>query len=206
MVIAKDLREEILRKLKTEPLVRISASEAEYLELANNFPYKIEYHESEIYTMGLASLIHELITGMIITILNNMYSSNENYLVLGSNSGVHIPKFEGGFYMPDVMVIKDNPAFKGNSKSIVTNPLVIVEVLSPSTTQFDMEAKLPEYKHLDSLQQVIFVNQKRVEVSLFTRSEKPNTWINEDFYNLTNIFLIDGNPISLEAIYKKVKF
>ena len=34
MVIAKDLREEILRKLKTEPLVRISASEAEYLELA----------------------------------------------------------------------------------------------------------------------------------------------------------------------------
>ena len=97
MVIAKDLREEILRKLKTEPLVRISASEAEYLELAKNFPYKIEYHKSKIYASGLASLIHELITGMIITILNNMYSSNENYLVLGSNSGVHIPKFEGGF-------------------------------------------------------------------------------------------------------------
>lgn len=206
MILTKDLKTEILTSLEKEPLARIPASETEYLDLVKHFPFKIEYHESEIYTIGLASLIHELITGMLITTLNNLLSEKDDYLVLGSNSGVSIPKFEGAYYMPDAMVIKGIPVFKNNSKSIVTNPSIIVEVLSPATSVFDVEAKLPEYKHLESLDQIIFVNQKRIEVSSFKRSDLPNTWINQDFYDLKDNILIYGEPVPLADIYKKVKF
>jgi Uma2 family endonuclease len=206
MIVTKDLRKDILKRLKTEPLVRIPASEDDYLKLVASFPFKIEYHQAEIYTMGLSSFYHELITGMVITLLNNLFSSNNEYHILGSNAGIQIPKFEGGYYMPDVVVVKGTPAFKKNSTSIFTNPHIIVEVLSPSTAEFDFEAKLPEYKHLESLQQIIFINQKRIEVSSFIRTEKPNTWINQDFYELTDEMQIDGNPVSIGAIYNKVKF
>lgn len=206
MIATKDLRTQITESLKNDVLVKIPASEKEYLELATQFPFKIEYHESEIYTMGLASIYHELITAMVITILNNIYANDNDYMVLGSNSGVQIPKFEGGYYMPDAVVVKGTPIFKENSNAIFTNPYIIIEVLSKATAAFDQEAKLPEYKHLSSLQQIIYINPKRIEVSTFTRTEAANTWINQDFYELKDSILIDGNPVSLEAIYKKVVF
>ncbi len=206
MVITKDLRTEILERLKTNELVRIPASESEYLDLAYSLPFKIEYHESEIYTMGLASIVHETIAAMFATVLNNLFMENPDYLILGSNSGVQIPKFEGGYYMPDVTVVKGEPIYKSNSTAIITNPYLIVEVLSPATGKFDRDSKLPEYKHLETLKQIILVNQKKIEVSSYTRSDKSNTWINEDFYDLNEELLIDNHAISLASIYKKVRF
>ena len=206
MVITEDLRIEVIERLKTEAFIRMPALEAEYLTLASQLPFKIEYHESEIYTMGLASIVHETIAAMVATILNNLFMDDTDYIVLGSNSGVHIPKFEGGYYMPDVMVLKGEPVYKANSTSIITNPYLIVEVLSTATSKFDIEAKLPEYKHLESLHQIIFVNQKKVEVSSFIRSDKANTWLNQDFYTLADEVLIANQPVSLASIYKKVRF
>jgi Uma2 family endonuclease len=102
--------------------------------------------------MGLTTLWHEAIIVNLGEILRNLFIDQEDFLVLGSNSGVQIPKFEGGDYVPDVMVIRGNPAFKVKSNCIITNPLIVVEVLSPSTKNFDLSEKLSEYKLLDSLQ------------------------------------------------------
>jgi Uma2 family endonuclease len=204
MVITRDLREEILERLNTEELVRIPASESEYLDLAYHFPFKIEYHESEIYTMGLASFTHETLVSNWIFILKTLFK--KGFFVQSSNSGVHIPKFEGGYYMPDAMVVKDKPIFKENSTAIITNPYIIIEVLSTATSKFDRDSKLPEYKHLDSLQQIIFVNQKKVEVSSYTRSSDENTWLNQDFYELDKEIMIDNKPISLASIYENIYF
>jgi len=206
MVITRDLRTEILERLKTEDLVQIPASESDYLDLASHFPFKIEYHQSEIYTMGLASFYHELIAAMFATILNNLFMDNDEYTVLGSNSGVQIPKFEGSYFMPDVTVVKGEPIFKSNSTAIITNPYLIVEILSPATDKFDRESKLHEYKHLESLQQIVLVNPKRVQVLSYVRTKTPNVWLNQDFYDLNEEILIDNQSVTLASIYKKVKF
>lgn len=206
MVITKDLKAELLERLKTQAQVVVPASEAEYLELAPHFPFKIEYHQSEIHAMGLSSYIHELIIATIVTILNNLFADKEEYTVLGSNAGVQIPKFEGGYYMPDITVVKGEPQFKSNSTAIITNPYLVVEVQSPGTDVFDTESKLPEYKHIESLQQIVFVSQKQVRVSSYLRTQTPRVWLNEDFDALDQTMLIDNQPVSLAAIYKKVKF
>ena len=206
MVITRNLKEEIIEQLKTKELVRIPASEEDYFSVAYDIPFKVEYHENEIIAMGLTTLWHEAIIMNLGGILRNLFIEKDDILVLGSNSGVQIPKFEGGYYMPDVMVVKGEPKFKAKSNCIITNPLVIIEVLSPSTKNFDLSEKLPEYKLLDSLHQVIYINPKKVNVTTYTRTENHNTWINQDFYMLEDSIVVEGVSVSLSDIYRKVKF
>jgi Uma2 family endonuclease len=206
MIATKSIKETILEELKTKEIVRIPASEEDYLDLANKLPFKVEYHDSEIITMGLASFWHEALIGNMIWVLKNLFLDNDSYYVQGSNSGVQIPKFEGGYYLPDVLVVKDEPVFKPNSTAIITNPYIIVEVLSKATQDFDVTEKLHEYKLLPSLQQVIFVNQKEVGVMNYLRSENPNIWLNQDFYDENDIMQIDGKAVLVKDIYKKIKF
>jgi len=206
MVVAKSLQETIIEQLKTNELVSIPSSEEEYLSVASALPFKVEYHANEIITMGLASYWHETLVSTLIGIFYNLFSNRDELNILGSNLGVSIPKFEGGFYMPDVMVVKGEPIFKENSKAIITNPYIIVEVLSPATSTFDVEYKLPEYKHLESLQQIIYVSPKKVFVSTYVRSENPNIWLNQDFHSLDDAIVVEGASVSLSDIYKKIKF
>ena len=206
MVAAKSIKDTILEELQTKEIVCIPASEEDYLDLASKLPFKVEYHNSEIITMGLASFWHETLVMNIGTILNILFSDSDVHYVLGSNSGVQIPKFEGGYYMPDVLVVKGEPVFKANSTAIITNPYIVIEVLSKATETFDLSDKLHEYKHLESLQQIIFVNQKKVGVMNYLRSENPNIWLNQDFYNEDDKMQIDGKEIAVKDIYKKVKF
>jgi Uma2 family endonuclease len=207
MVITRNLKEEIIEQLKNKELVRIPASEQDYFSVAYDIPFKVEYHGNEIITMGLASYEHEKITAKLIILLSQVFENKGvNYEILASNSGVQIPKFEGGYYMPDVLVMREEPVFKANSNCIITNPYLIVEILSPSTKNFDLSEKLPEYKLLDSLQQVIYINPKKVNVSTYTRTENHNAWINQDFYSLEDFIVVDGTSVYLSDIYKKVKF
>ena len=206
MVNTQTLRETIIERLKTEDLVQIPASEADFLAVAEQLPFKVEYHNSEIVTMGLASYWHEVLVMTIGGIFFNLFANNEEFTVLGSNSGIQIPKFEGGYYLPDVMVVKGEPIFKPNSTAIITNPHLVIEILSPSTNKFDRESKLPEYKHLESLQQIIMINQKKVGVSSYLRSDQPNTWINQDFYSLDETLMIENKPVLLKDVYHKIKF
>lgn len=207
MVTTKNITETILSEVTTQKLVRVPAPKEDYFDLAEKSPFKVEYHENEIVSMGLASYWHEKITATLIALLYQVFNQqDESFDILGSNSGVQIPKFEGGYYMPDVMIVKGNPIFKENSKSIITNPYIIVEVLSPATKAFDLSEKLPEYKLIESLQQVIYVNPQKVSVSTFIRSENPNAWINQDFYSLEDSIVVEEVTILLADIYRKIRF
>lgn len=204
MVNIQTLRDTIIERLKTEDLVHIPASEAEYFAVAEQLPFKVEYHNSEIVTMGLASYFHEIIVANWIFILRSILP--DEFTVLGSNSGVQIPKFEGGYYLPDVMVVKGEPVFKPNSTAIINNPYLLVEIHSPSTAQFDSDIKLPEYKHLKSLQQIIYINQNHTRVSSYRSTDQPNTWINQEFFNLDEVMQVEGREVLIKDIYRKIKF
>lgn len=206
MVLIQDLKTSILERLKTETVVRIPASEADYFAVAEQLPFKVEYHNSEIITIGLASYWHEVLVMTIGGILQNVFAFSDEFTVLGSNSGVQIPKFEGGYYLPDVMVVKGKPAFKPNSTAIITNPYLIVEIHSPSTAQFDSDIKLPEYKQQESLQQIIYVNQDRPQISSYRRTEQPNTWLNQEFFTLEDVMTIEGQDVLVKDVYRKIKF
>ena len=205
MTTTDQLKATILEQLKTQELIRLPASEEEFFALSAQLPFKIEYHESEIVTMGLASYWHEVLIMTLGGIFYNLFSSKKDFTVSGSNTGVKIPKFEGGHYLPDIAVVKGAPEFKSGSTAVILNPYTVVEVLSPSTNDFDLSEKLPDYKLIESLQQVIFVSQKKRMVSSYTRSEQPGVWLNQDFFEGDTI-LIEEMPVALRDVYDKVQF
>jgi Uma2 family endonuclease len=75
------------------------------------------------------------------------------------------------FYMPDVMVACGPFTDKVLDGQYLTNPCVVIEVLSPSTEAIDRREKALNYRHLPSLQEYLVVAQRSMEVTVSRRSE-----------------------------------
>ena len=65
MVVVENLAEYLLKQIKTQDMVRVPTSEAEYLDIAPEFPGKLEYHNGGIIAMSLATAFHKLIVSAI---------------------------------------------------------------------------------------------------------------------------------------------
>lgn len=205
MVVVDNLAEYLLEQLKTQDVVCIPASEADYLAIAPEFPGKVEYHEGELIAMSLATAIHELIVSTINYLLFTYYR-DKDFLVTSSNAGLQIPKPGGGYYQPDLMVTEGNWVFKSGSSCIITNPYLVVEVLSPGTGKYDKEDKLDYYKELPSLQYVVYVAQNRPYLTIYERTETPNVWLNTDYKSLDSVARLGDLTLPLREVYHKIQF
>ncbi len=205
MVTTQQVAESIIEQLNTHELVRVPASEAEYLDMAEEFPYKIEYHKGEIIAMSLASFWHEVLingTGFLL----EQYFRDKNFFVTNSNAGLQVAQLSGNYYQPDLMVIAGQPLFKAKSNCIVTNPYLIVEVTSNSTGKYDKEEKLPHYRELPSLQYALTVSQTRPFVTVETRTDTPDVWLTTDYRTLDSVAQLGDLQLPLREIYHKINF
>ena len=205
MVAVENLEEYLLEQLKTQDVVRVSASEAEYLDMAPGFPGKLEYHNGEIVAMSLAKLWHEVLVNGLGFLLEQ-YFRNKPFLVVNSNAGLQVPTKETGYYQPDLMVIYQPPLFKPGSECIITNPHLIIEVLSKSTRKYDEDDKLPGYKEISSLQYIVHVAQDHSYVSVYERTNQPDVWLNSDYRTLDSVAKLGDLTLPLREIYHKIQF
>lgn len=205
MVAVGNIAEYLLEQIKTQDVVRVPASEAEYLDIAPEFPGKLEYYNGEIIAMSLAKLWHEVLVNGLGFLLEQ-YFRNRSYLVVNSNAGLQIPSREMGYYQPDLMVISQPPVFKAGSESIVTNPFLVIEVLSKSTYKYDKEDKLAGYKDVPTLQYVIYVAQDRPYLTVYERTDQPDVWLNTDYKSLDSVAKLGELTLPLREVYHKVQF
>ncbi len=204
MIAVDNLAEYLLEQIKTQEMVRVPASEAEYLDIAPDFPGKLEYHNGEIVAMSLATALHELIVSAINYLLFAYYR-DKDFLVTSSNAGLQVPKPGGGYYQPDLMVTQGQWQFKLGSTCIITNPYLLVEVLSPATRKYDQEEKLAHYKELPTLQYVVYVAQNRPYLTMYERTDQPDVWLNSDYKTLDSVAKLGDLTLPLREIYHKVQ-
>jgi len=205
MVAVDNLAQQLIERLKTEEFFRVPASEAEFLDIAPEFPGKLEYHNGEIIAMSLATALHELIVFNISRLLAN-YFFDKDFLPTSSNAGLQILRPDGSYYQPDLMVTQGQWLFKKGSRCIITNPYLLIEVLSKSTMKYDKEDKLPAYKDVPSLQYVVYVGQDRPYVSVYERTANPDTWLNTDYKTLDSMARLGDLNLPLNEIYHKITF
>jgi len=205
MVAVDNLAQQLIERLKTEEFFRVPASEAEFLDIAPEFPGKLEYHNGEIIAMSLATALHELIVFNISRLLAN-YFFDKDFLPTSSNAGLQILRPDGSYYQPDLMVTQGQWLFKKGSRCIITNPYLLIEVLSESTMKYDKEDKLPAYKDVPSLQYVVYVGQDRPYVSVYERTANPDTWLNTDYKTLDSMARLGDLNLPLNEIYHKITF
>ncbi len=193
-------------------MVAIAAQEkiytlAEYLAKEERAVYKHEFINGKIIKMPGGTVNHNLISTRITTELNNILDEKEQtYYVFNSDMKIYIPEFEHIVY-PDALVVCEKLEHLGNSKSIILNPLLIVEVLSPSTARHDRSTKFLEYKTIPSFCEYVLVRQDKAHITVSFR-EKPNVWVDTFAENIEEkIFLKSLQcDLNLKKVYKGIIF
>ena len=176
----------------------------EYLTWERKQPFKNEYHNGYIIAMSGASRAHNLIT---MNIANQFYTQlvAQGCEIYPGDMRVQIRQPTSYFY-PDIVVVCGEPRFEDDTFDTLLNPVLIVEVLSPSTAAFDRGEKFEHYKQLDSLQEYMLISQNRVHVERYLRRD--TQWIPTEFRKIDAVIHLLSNRCKLPVrdIYTLVKF
>ncbi|MCP4348323.1 MAG: Uma2 family endonuclease [Desulfobacterales bacterium] len=185
------------------PQEKIIAPE-EYFQMEEVSEYKSEYYHGETFAMSGASVNHNLIISDVITSLNTALRKT-NCLVFPSDIKVELDRGEHYVY-PDVSIVCGDIRYGADRKDIITNPVVIIEVLSESTKDYDRGTKFKAYRKISSLRDYILIDQYNHHVEYFFKNES-GQWILEEFHDTNDSFIIRSVNVelSLDNIYYRVK-
>ena len=175
----------------------------EYFALEEKAEYKSEYRQGEIVAMAGASANHNRISGNVFNALSNTIESKPCEVFM-SDLRLWIEKKDLYTY-PDVMAICGGLRFAKRRTDTVTNPKVIIEVLSESTEAYDRSDKFRAYWTLDSFEEYVLIDQYRVHVEYFRRmSEKE--WLLRVLTKTDDVLKLESIDVEipLGKIYRNV--
>ena len=181
--------------------------------LPNSEIIRHEYLNGELIAMSGASRAHNLIAGNIFGELRTHLRSSGYETYMG-DMRVSSPLTSSYFY-PDVVVVCEEPRFEDDVFDILLNPIILVEVLSPSIEAYDRGEKFGHYRQLVSLQEYVLVAQDKVLVEHYRRQEEQGTaaftekdWIFTDFQELEETLPLTSIQceLPLREIYERVTF
>lgn len=139
----------------------------EYLELEEVSRVRHEFYDGEIYAMAGGTPEHAAVAAAITTMLGRqlgaspcrVYSSDLRVRILATGLATY----------PDVTVVCGPSERDPESATHVTNPKVVVEVLSRSTAEYDRGDKLYHYQQIPSLEAIVLVDHENARIELWTR-------------------------------------
>jgi Uma2 family endonuclease len=186
--------------MASSPIVRIT--EEQYLEMERTAEYKSEYDHGEVISMAGAGYEH-------IYLARNL--NGELYVRLrGSNCIAFAAdcrvKIEGRaiYRYPDIAIFCGQPKFTDLRRDNLTNPIVIIEILSPSTEAYDRGRKFQQYQHIESLREYILVSTDAVLIERFVRDRQQWRLSSHKGIEATLPIEAANVTIPLEAIYANV--
>ena len=179
-------------------------SPQEYLALERAAEYKSEYLGGQIYAMTGASRQHNRITVNLTRELGTQLRGRPCEPFAGDMRVKVGPA--GAYLYPDLMVACGEPRFEDAELDTLLNPMVIVEVLSPSTELYDRVKKFALYRRSETLQEYVLVAQEAMRVECFRR--QGDVWIFSAISGADDVLRLEsvGCELPLRAIYERVEF
>jgi len=186
----------------------------EYVELEQSTNTKYEYHDGEVFAMSGGSFNHSILCAQInFQVRNQLSKSDKNCFVFNSEMKLHIEKYNKYFY-PDAMVVCGDFKQPDDFKDAITNPVLIVEVLSKKTEAYDRGEKFEKYQSIHSFEEYVLITQDKPKVEVFYRkqntqnSQNTNNWQLDYYEGLETTFYLQSLKINVEmkALYDKIKF
>ena len=176
----------------------------EYLAFERASQEKHEFFGGEIYLMAGASRAHSLITGNLVTALNNALGERPCE-VHPNDMRVNVSKRD--YFYPDIVVVCDEPQVEDDIGDTLLNPTVIIEVLSPSTEQFDRGKKFQFYRRLTSLREYLLVSQDTPRIEHYVHQEN-DQWLFSDAVGLDAKLTLPALncELALTDVYRRVSF
>jgi len=180
-------------------------SPEQYLELEGSSVTKHEYYDGEIFAMAGASNAHNDIAYNINRIIAP-FLQGKGCKLYGSDFRVHVPEHLL-FTYPDFSIVCGKAETSEVYTDNLTNPAVIVEILSASTRDYDRGTKFTFYRSIKTLKEYILIDSLSINVEIFTKQPN-NSWNLKEYKQFSDRFLISSInfQICLQDIYDDVRF
>jgi Uma2 family endonuclease len=177
----------------------------EYLVRERLAETRSEYYQGEVFAMAGASEKHNtIVTNLVASLVTKLrgrkcriYSSDMRLLV--SDAGLYT--------YPDVLVVCGKPILADTHADILTNPALIIEVLSESTKDYDRGGKFHQYMRIPSLQEYLTVSQTEMLIDNRIR-QADNSWVIREVVPSNGKVVIEclGIELDFAEVYDQVEF
>lgn len=176
---------------------------AEYLEWERQQPERHEFYDGKVYSQAGGTRRHSLIGSNTLGEIRASLRSGECE-AHGSDMRVHI-EATGYHAYPGVSVVC--PPVEGQADDVISNPVLVVEVLSSSTEDFDRGTKFGHYRQIPSLIDYLVISQDKPRVEHHWRTED-DLWMLRDVEGLDETLHLKSLDcrLPLNEVYAKVKF
>jgi len=177
----------------------------EYLALEESAIDKSEYHDGEIVPMTGGTTNHNKLA------LNfcrkfPLTIKEQDYETFINDVRLWIPQTRRYVY-PDIMVIQGEPVYHENNKTIVTNPLAIIEILSNSTKDYDRGGKFLAYRSIPEFREYILIDQYSYHIEQFAKNSN-GKWVLTEYDSEDSVLTLESVEFQmpLREIYERINF
>ena len=176
----------------------------EYLAMEELATEKHEYKNGEIVSMTGGTTEHNKIALNFAANLK-FALKKQNYNIFIGDVKLWIPTYSEAIY-PNIMLIEGEANYYGTSKTTITNPSLIVGVLSKSTQNYDQVEKFYYYRSIPEFKEYILISQYQYYVMQFNKI-KQGKWVLSEYRNDNSALSLQAVKfdISFEDIYENVK-
>jgi Uma2 family endonuclease len=180
----------------------------EYRAMEETAEERHEYCNGEIITMSGGSEVHSAIACNLLICLGFLLRDTD-FRLYNSDLRVWIPEYQCGTYS-DLMIINGEPKFNGDRTDEILNPLLIIEVLSPSTEGYDRGEKFRKYRSLASFCEYLLVSQSEPYIEQYHNSnpDSKERWEWQVYDRIEQSIFLHSLKIEvpLSEIYRRIKF
>jgi len=175
----------------------------EYLALDRKAEVKSEYYAGQIIAFAGASKQHNLIVANVLAGIHRQLVDRPCN-VYPSDMRVRISK-TGMYAYPDIVVTCGEEQFADENSDILLNPIVLIEVLSESTANYDRGDKFNQYRRIESLREYILVSQEPYRADQYVR-QNDTQWLLTEFHRAEDVirFSSINCELALKEIYAKI--
>jgi Uma2 family endonuclease len=184
-----------------QPATEPSYDRIEYLAMEEAANVRHEFFQGQIFAMSGGTFNHVVLSGNVYFALKTKLRGKPCQPV-NSDMRIHTPA--GLDTYPDVSVYCDQPELTDNNRTLL-NPVVIIEVLSPTTRNYDQGEKFRLYRSIPSLREYLLIDSESIEVNHFRKLENAD-WLLHEYTVISDIIWLPTieQPLSLAEIYENV--
>ncbi len=176
----------------------------EYLEQERGTDVRSEYWNGNSFPVEASTFRHSRIVTNVAGYLNSQTGGYDCYVAV-QGVRVYIPKTTRMVY-PDVLAVCGPREYLDDYKDTLLNPTLVIEVLSPSTRNYDLGDKFRSYKTIPSLQTYVMIEQDEYEVVVRDK-HSPSSWTDQEINGLEAVAKLASlhMEIPLRAIYARLE-
>jgi Uma2 family endonuclease len=178
----------------------------EYLNLERESEIRYEFLSGEIFAMSGGSFAHDQVLSNVHT-LASVQLADTKCSVRSANMQIKVPAAPPYRYADGSVVCGKPEIEEFNGSALLVNPIVIWEILSPSTEAYDRGDKFTAYKSIQSLREYLLIAQHRPSISHYVKQEG-ELWTYREYDNLDDVIqLISVDcTLALSDVYRDVEF